>query len=59
MEWGFITALVLVVLVIILPAVLVWYLNSGSIAAAIKNMKARRARKKIGFKSTLHGDVKR
>ena len=58
MEWGFITALVLVVLVIILPAALVWYLDAGNIMAAIKNNRAKRTRRKAELKSTLHGDVK-
>ncbi|MBN1160987.1 MAG: hypothetical protein JXA17_03455 [Dehalococcoidales bacterium] len=58
-EWGFITALVLVVLVIIIPAALVWYLDAGSIMTAVKNMRTRHARRKTGLKSTLRGDVKR
>ncbi|MBN1692969.1 MAG: hypothetical protein JW845_05380 [Dehalococcoidales bacterium] len=58
MEWGFVTALVLVVLVIILPAALVWYLNAGNITAAIKNNRAKRARRKAGLKSTSDGDIK-
>jgi hypothetical protein len=59
MEWGFVTALVLVILVILLPAVLVWYLNAGNIMAAFKNIRTRQARKKAGLKSSPNGDIKR
>jgi len=58
MEWGFVTALVLVILVILLPAALVWYLNAGNIMAAFKNLRARQSRKKAGLKSSPNGNVK-
>lgn len=59
MEWGFVTALVLVILVILLPAVVVWYLNPGNIMAVFKNKMTRQARKKAGLKSSLNGDIKK
>jgi uncharacterized protein involved in outer membrane biogenesis len=59
MEWGFVTALVLVILVILLPAALVWYLNAGNIMAVFKNIRSRQARKKAELKSTLNGDIKK
>jgi len=59
MEWGFVTALVLVILVILLPAVLVWYLNAGNVMAAFKNKRARQVHKKAGLKSSLNGDIKK
>jgi uncharacterized protein involved in outer membrane biogenesis len=59
MEWGFVTALVLVILVILLPAALVWYLNAGNIMAVFKNIRARQAHKKTELKSTLNGDIKK
>jgi hypothetical protein len=48
MEWGFLTALVLAIPVILFPVALVWYFNAGSILAAIKKIRARRACKKAG-----------
>jgi len=59
MEWGFVTALVIVILVILLPAVLVWYLNAGNIMAVFKNKKTRQACKKMGLKSSLNSDIKK
>ena len=59
MEWGFVTALVLVILVILLPAVLVWYLNAGNIMAVFKNIRAKKDRKKVGLNSSLNGDIKK
>ncbi len=59
MEWGFVTALVLVILVILLPAVLVWYLNAGNIMAALKNKRTRQARKGAGLKSSTNGNIKK
>jgi hypothetical protein len=48
MGWGFFTALVLAIPVILFPVALAWYLNAGSILAAIKKIKAKCARKKAG-----------
>jgi len=42
MEWGFFVSLVLAVPVILIPVALIWYLNAGSIFAAIKAALARR-----------------
>lgn len=59
MEWGFVTALVLAILVILLPAVLVWYFNAGNVMAVFKSKMTRQARKKEGLKSSLNGDIKK
>lgn len=59
MDWGFVTALVLVVLVILLLAGMVWYLNAGNIMAVLRNIRARQARKRAGLKSSLNGDIKK
>jgi len=47
MEWQIIVALVVAIPVILLPVVLVWYLNLGSVFATIREARARRfARRK-------------
>ena len=43
MEWQIIVALVVAIPIILLPVVLVWYLNIGGIYAAIKEARERRA----------------
>ncbi len=59
MEWGFVTALVLVILVILLLAALVWYFNAGNIMAIFKSIRAKQARKKAGLNSSLNSDIKK
>jgi uncharacterized protein involved in outer membrane biogenesis len=59
MEWGFVTALVLVILAIIILAGLVWYFSAGNIMAVFKNIRMRQAQKKAGLKSSLNGDIKK
>ena len=59
MEWGFVTALVLAILVILLLAALVWYLNAGNIVALFKSIRAKQARKKAELKSSLDGEIKK
>ena len=43
MEWQIIVALVVAVPIILLPLVLVWYLNIGGVFAAVRGARARRA----------------
>ena len=43
MQWEFIVALVIAIPVILFPVAFVWYLNIGSIHAAIKEILERRA----------------
>lgn len=50
MEWQIIIALVVAVPVILVPLVLVWYLNIGGILAAVREVRARRAARKKGIK---------
>jgi hypothetical protein len=45
MQWEFVVALVIAIPVILVPAVLVWYLNVGGIFAAIKETRAAREKK--------------
>ncbi|MBI2868587.1 MAG: hypothetical protein HYX96_02030 [Chloroflexi bacterium] len=50
MEWQIVVALIVTIPVILLPLVLVWYLNMGGIFAAMRENSARRAREKKGIK---------
>ena len=43
MEWQVILALVLVILVLLIPVALIWYINIGGIYLAIKDARERRA----------------
>ena len=43
MEWQIIVAIAIMTPVILIPVLLVWYLNVGGIYAAIKEARARRA----------------
>jgi len=43
MEWQIIVAIAIMTPVILIPVLLVWYLNIGGIYAAIKEARARRA----------------
>lgn len=43
MEWQVIVALVLAIPIILVPAALVWYINTGGIFLAIKEVRARQA----------------
>lgn len=43
MEWQIIVAIAIMTPVVLVPVVLVWYLNIGGIFAAIKEARARRA----------------
>ncbi len=43
MEWQIIVAIAIMTPVIIVPVLLVWYLNVGGIYAAIKEARTRRA----------------
>ena len=45
MEVTLIVALVLAIPVILFPAAFVWYLNIGGIVAAVREVKAARAKK--------------
>ncbi len=48
MEWQIIVALVIAIPVILIPVVFVWYMNMGSIFAAVREARARRAAQKKG-----------
>ncbi len=50
MAWQIIVALVVAVPVILLPLVLVWYLNMGGILTAIREARTRRAVQKKGVR---------
>ena len=43
MTWQVIVALVIAIPVVLLPVAFVWYLNTGGILEAVKEMRARRA----------------
>ena len=43
MEWQVIVALVVAIPIILVPAALVWYINTGGIFLAIKEVRTRRA----------------
>ena len=43
MSWQVIVALVIAVPVVLLPVTFVWYLNTGGVFAAVKEMRAKRA----------------
>jgi len=45
MQWEFVVALVIAIPIILFPAAFVWYLNFGSIYAAIKERRAAREKK--------------
>ena len=46
MGWQVIVALVIAVPVLLIPVVLVWYINFGGIYVAIKEARARKAAKR-------------
>jgi len=46
MPWQVIVALVVAIPVILIPVMLVWYLNMGGILAVFKEARARRAAQK-------------
>jgi len=48
MTWQILVAMFIVIPVILLPVALVWYLNSGRILTAIKDMRERRAAQREG-----------
>lgn len=50
MEWQLILALVLVIPVILIPVLLVWYINAGGIALALKEARAKRVARKLEAK---------
>lgn len=43
MSWQVIVALVIAVPVVLIPVAFVWYLNTGGVFAAIREMRAKRA----------------
>ena len=43
MQWEIIVALVIAIPIILFPVAFIWYLNIGSIRAAIKDAQERRA----------------
>jgi len=50
MEWQVFVALVIAIPIILLPVVLVWYLNIGGILSAVREARARQATQKKGVK---------
>ena len=50
MEWQVLVALVIAIPIIIMPVVLVWYLNIGGILSAVREARARRVTQKEGVK---------
>lgn len=53
MQWEFIMAVVVAIPIVLLPAVFVWYLNTGGVHTAIREARARRADRKQGIKDTI------
>ena len=47
MTWQILVAMFIVIPVILLPVALVWYLNSGRIFTAIREMRERRVARQI------------
>jgi hypothetical protein len=47
MSWQIAIALLVAVPVVLLPVALVWYLNTGGVLAAIKEMRSKRLQSKI------------
>jgi len=43
MDWEFIVALIVAIPIVLLPAVLVWYLNLGGIYAAFREARRKRS----------------
>jgi hypothetical protein len=58
MEWYVILAIVLAIPAVLLPVLLVWYLNASGIYTVIREtMKRRAARKQREKKARLAGEV--
>jgi hypothetical protein len=58
MEWQIIVAIAIMTPVIIIPVLLVWYLNIGGIYAAIKDARARRAAREKEVKAEVKVEAK-
>jgi hypothetical protein len=58
MEWQIIVAIAIMTPVIIIPVLLVWYLNLGGIYAAIKEARARRAAQQKETKAEVKVEAK-
>lgn len=46
MSWQVAVALIIAVPVVLLPVAFVWYLNTGGVLSAVREMRARRAQSK-------------
>jgi len=55
MEWQAVLALVLAVPVILIPVVLIWYMNMGGIYLAIKEAREKRAARAKGSREVTRG----
>lgn len=53
MEWQIIIAIVVAIPVILLPVVLVWYINIAGIYTAVKEAKERKVIEKKGVKEEV------
>ena len=58
MEWQMILALVLVIPVILVPAVLVWYLNVSGIFTVIRETRRRRIARQKRMKAAVEVEAK-
>ena len=58
MEWQMILALVLVIPVILVPAVLVWYLNVSGIFTVIRETRRRRIARQKRMKTAVEVEAK-
>ena len=58
MEWQIILALVLVIPVILVPAVLVWYLNVSGILTVIRETRRRRIAREKRMKAAVEVKAK-
>ena len=58
MEWQIILALVLVIPVILVPAVLVWYLNVSGIFTVIRETRRRRIAREKRMKAAVEVKAK-
>jgi len=58
MEWQMILALVLVIPVILVPVVLVWYLNVSGIFTVIRETRRRRIARQKRMKTAVEVEAK-
>ena len=50
MEWQVVLALVMAIPVVLIPVVLIWYINAGGIAEVVKEARAKRVAHRLAAK---------